>query len=124
MKDYYRKVYDDLLLNDPFFVERYSEKEADGLIDVASKRKLRLNLDRRENPEVFWRLVDRGHFLICPYIEQTVQELGRNRFYCESHRGQINIEPISNTEYQLEITVEMDLKNLTDEVLHSKCTIR
>ena len=99
MNDYYHKVRDDLLLYDPSFVERYSEKEADDLIEVTFTRKLRLNLDGKENPEVFRRLVDGEHFLIRPYIEQTVQKLGRNRFYCESHRRQINIEPISNTEY-------------------------
>lgn len=60
-------------------------------------------------------MVDGEHFLIRPYIEQTVLELGRNRFYCESHRRQINVEPIPNTEYRIEITVEVELKNLTDE---------
>lgn len=44
MKDYYRNVRDDSLLNDPSFVERYSEREGDDLIEVAFRRKLRLNL--------------------------------------------------------------------------------
>lgn len=120
MKDYYRKVRDDLMLNAPSFVERYTEKEVDGLIEVAFRRKLRLNLGGKENPEVFRRLVDGNHFLIRPYIEQTVLELGRNRFYCENHRRQINIEPISNTEYRIEITVEAELKNLTDEEIRDE----
>lgn len=98
MNDYYHKVRDDLLLNDPSFVERYTEKEVDDLIEVAFRRKLRLNLGGKENPEVFRWLVDGEHFLIRPYIEQTVLELGRNRFYCESHRRQINIESIDSFE--------------------------
>ena len=120
MKDYYRKVRDDLMLNAPSFVERYTEKEVDGLIEVAFRRKLRLHLGGKENPEVFRRLVDGEHFLIRPYIDQTVLELGKNRFYCESHRRQINIEPISNTEYRIEITVEVELKNLTDEEIRDE----
>ena len=115
MNDFYCKVRDDLMLNDTSFVERYTEKEVDGLIEVAFRRKLRLHLGGKENPEVFRRLVDGEHFLIRPYIEQTVLELGKHRFYCESHRRQINVEPISNTEYRIEITVEVELKNLTDE---------
>ena len=40
MNDYYHKVRDDLLLNDPSFVERYTEKEVDDLIEVAFRRKM------------------------------------------------------------------------------------
>lgn len=50
MNDYYHKVRDDLLLKDPSFVERYTEKEVDDLIEVAFRRKLRLNLGGKENP--------------------------------------------------------------------------
>lgn len=78
MKDYYRKVRDDLLLRNPSFVERYSEAEVDSLLEMAVKRKLLLNLHGKENQEIFNRVVDGEHFLIRPYIAQTAQALEKN----------------------------------------------
>lgn len=117
IKKNYENVRDYLLLEEPSFIERYSENEVDKIIDLAIKQKVRLKTKHNLEEDGFNRLVSGNSFLIKPYIDYTAEELGSNGFYCTSHRRQINITPINNEHYNIHITVEVELKNFTSTVV-------
>lgn len=115
IKSNYEKVRDYLLLEEPSFIERYSEEEVDKIIDLAIKRKIELKSNRCLDLDIFNWIVSGKNFLLEPYIEYTAEQLGNKGFYCKSHRRQINITPISNEHYKIHITVELELSNFTVE---------
>lgn len=115
IQDNYKKVRDYLLLEEPSFIERYNEKEVDRIIELGIKQKIRLRSDKNLDEDIFNRLISGKNFFLEPYIEHTANELGKNGFYCNYHRRQINIKPINNEEYIIRITLEIELRNFTKE---------
>lgn len=115
IQENYQKVRDYLLLEEPSFLERYTEEEVDRIIELGIKQKIRLKARRPLDKTIFDPLLAKNSFLLEPYIEHTANHLGNNGFYCTYHRRQINIFPISNTEYKIYVTVELELQNITAE---------
>ena len=117
IQDNYQKVRDYLLLEEPSFIERYNEEEVDRIIELGIKQKIRLNSEKNIDKLSLDRLTERKNFLLEPYVVQMSEQLGSEGFYCKYHRRQININPISNEEYKIDITIELELQNITNEMI-------
>lgn len=111
----YEKVRDCLLLDEPSFISRYNEEEVTQILNLGIKRKIELNSNKQLNPELFNYLLDGSNFFLKSYIEQTAKLFGDNGFYCSYHRRQLNIEPLIDESYKINVTVELELQNFTNE---------
>lgn len=111
----YIKVRDCLFLEKPSFIERYNENEIDKLIDYAIVRKIQICSNNKNIDENFQQCLIGQDSIIQPFIKYTAQLLGKEGIYCSSHRRQINIDPKHNTEYNINITVEVEFVNFSNQ---------
>lgn len=114
VQDNYQKVRDFLLLEEPSFIERYDMQEVDRIIELAIKQKICLYSKKPFSNKLFAQMIDEQKFFLKSYIEYTASLLGEKGFYCSYHRRQININPKLNDHYNINITVEVELQNLTE----------
>ena len=109
-----QKVRDNLLLNDPSFIERYTDEETNKLLRYSIQQKFLLNTDAQRDdvldafakdlPEVFF-----------PVFQHTIDQFGKYNFCCERHYRNIRISPIQGNEYDIDITLDMLLYNFSQE---------
>lgn len=111
----YEKVRDCLLLEEPSFISRYNEEEINSILNLAIKRKIELKSKKQLNSELFNHLLDGSNFFLKSYIEHTASLFSNTGFYCRYHRRQINIEPLADESYKINVTVELELQNFTNE---------
>lgn len=119
----HQQVRDNLLLDDPSFIERYSDAEINKLLGYSIRQKLLHNMGARPNSEL---AVFVEHFpeIFSPIVEYSINRLGGLKFYCKSHYRNIKVTPIRDNEYNIEITFDVLLSNLTKEKISYKYPYR
>lgn len=114
IQETHQKVRDNLLLEDPSFVERYTEEETDKLLNYSVQQKLLLNINTKYNDILDTFAKDLPEAFL-PIFQYTVERLGECKFYCEKHQRNIKIVPVRSDEYDIEITFDVVLFNLTQD---------
>lgn len=109
------QIRDNLLLREPSFIEHYSDEELNKFIQIAIKQKIKLKSNKNINDNLLEKLISEHDFPLMSYIEQTATHIGNLGFYCVYHKRQINISPMLNGQYNINVILEVELQNITEE---------